>query len=180
MMQHEQIAAKLEANNMLGNISSAALLECLGPALTVLARADNAPVSPGATFTARRQFTLGLESDIPLDSPDNRVLWRHDMRTAFYHNESSGARATAGAGAANNDRLKAWLRQAKNNVGTLRAADTPVFLATEIGKKICSLLLKSEDELDISTTLLGMGMDSLVAIELRNVSYAPMVSRLIS
>jgi aryl carrier-like protein len=44
---------------------------------------------------------------------------------------------------------------------------SPTLLAVEIGKRVFSFLLKSEEDLQTSCSLSDLGMDSLVAIEVR-------------
>ncbi|KAI4255784.1 MAG: hypothetical protein L6R42_006560, partial [Xanthoria sp. 1 TBL-2021] len=55
---------------------------------------------------------------------------------------------------------------AKADSSTLKSAETVAFLAHEIGKKLFSLLMKPEEDLDASLSLVDLGMDSLVGIEL--------------
>ncbi|GKZ27756.1 hypothetical protein AbraCBS73388_005605, partial [Aspergillus brasiliensis] len=49
----------------------------------------------------------------------------------------------------------------------LGQSDSAQFLAREIGRKVCDFLLKPEEELQTSSSLSDLGLDSLVAIELR-------------
>lgn len=48
-------------------------------------------------------FVTGLASIIPLDSPNNRSIWRRDPRMAAYHNIATSAA---------NDGIKAFLARA--------------------------------------------------------------------
>ena len=50
----------------------------------------------------------------------------------------------------------------------LKLPETAKLLATEIGKKLFDLLLKPHENLNIALPLLDLGLDSLVAIELRS------------
>ncbi|CAK3992631.1 polyketide synthase [Lecanosticta acicola] len=165
LARNEKISQRLEATGMLGNVSRTVLLNCVDAATTHFSNASNEPTNGGATFASRRGFTLGLESDIPLNSPENRIIWKKDMRMAIYHNETGDGGDGSGS---SNDALKAWLAHARHDVDLLKSAETPVFLATEIGKKIFSLLLRPDDEVDISASLVSLGMDSLVALEMRS------------
>ncbi|KAL4931040.1 beta-ketoacyl reductase [Aspergillus undulatus] len=87
-------------------------------------------------------FLLGISPTVPLSSPDSDVRLRRDMRMAVHHNVGS---RNSKAGSAN-DGLRAFLKSVQSNPNVLNAPDSVTFLATEIGKKLYSLLLKSEDE----------------------------------
>ena len=50
----------------------------------------------------------------------------------------------------------------------LKTNDTAALLAREIGKKLFSLLLKLDEDLNTSVPLSQLGMDSLVGIEMRS------------
>ena len=50
----------------------------------------------------------------------------------------------------------------------LKNKESVAFLAHEIGKKLFALVLRSEEEIQTSVSLAGLGMDSLVAIEMRS------------
>ena len=120
------------------------------------------------------QVLMGLRSEQALDDPNNRTNWRRDRRMGLYHN----VRADGGAGGS------AGARSAKSNAPLdflARAAeDGPVFLegehkeeavgflAREIGRKIYDFMLRpEEEEPDTGISLQQLGLDSLMAIELR-------------
>jgi NAD(P)-dependent dehydrogenase (short-subunit alcohol dehydrogenase family)/aryl carrier-like protein len=123
------------------------------------------PLSPLSWFD-QSGFVLGLGSDTPLSSASNRAVWRNDRRIAAYHNRSSGAGA-ADAEGSSNQALKAFLVSARADPLVLKSAESEEFLAMEIGKKQFDLLPKPYDELNMSRSLVDLGLDSLVAIELR-------------
>ncbi|KAJ4207018.1 hypothetical protein NW759_014016 [Fusarium solani] len=119
---------------------------------------------PASTFVTHNNFVVGLASATPLESADNRSIWRRDMRMAMYHNTSLGANARSGS---SNDSLNAFLGSVRRDAGRLREGATAATLAREIGKKLLSLIMKPEEDLVTSTPLANLGMDSLVAIEMR-------------
>ena len=114
-------------------------------------------------FVDRNSFVLGLSSTIPLDSPANRAVWRRDRRMAIYHNTAGSNTGIAASSAT----LKSYISSAKADIAILRTADATAFFAREIGKRLFALLLKPEEDLNISLSLADLGMDSLVGIELR-------------
>ncbi|ORY70957.1 uncharacterized protein BCR38DRAFT_404090 [Pseudomassariella vexata] len=73
---------------------------------------------------------------------------------------------TTGA-AGSNEVLKTFLAAARANPLMLKTAEAESLLALETGKKLFDLLLKPYDELNTTSPLVDLGLDSLVAIELR-------------
>ena len=119
----------------------------------------------GNSFIDKNSFVVGLESTVPLNSPANRAIWRRDRRMAIYHNTSSGDATDAKGSNAN---LKMYIANAKAEPSILKTAEASSFFAAEIGKSLFSLLMKPEEDLNTSLSLIDLGMDSLVAIELRS------------
>lgn len=108
-------------------------------------------------------FCIGLRSRVPLSDPENRALWKKDVRTAVFHNKATSNRSST----ASSDSLNSFIATAKSNPTLLAQPNSAHFLALEIGKKVFSFLLKSEDDLHTWCSLSDLGMDSLVAIEVR-------------
>lgn len=73
--------------------------------------------------------------------------------------EDSGA---AGLG------LRQFLSEAQANPAMLKDDSSAEFLATELGRTLHGFLLIPVEDVDISRSITSMGVDSLVAIELRN------------
>jgi aryl carrier-like protein len=65
-------------------------------------------------------------------------------------------------------RLRQFLAEAEANPTMLKEASSAEFLATELGKTLHGFLLIPVEEVDISRSISSAGVDSLVAIELRN------------
>ena len=83
---------------------------------------------------------------------------------AIFHNNET---TTAISGNTTNDGLRSFIAAAKADEAILSQPDSAHFLAVEIGKKVFSLLLKPEEDLVTWCSLPELGMDSLVAIEVR-------------
>ncbi|KXT04055.1 hypothetical protein AC578_4908 [Pseudocercospora eumusae] len=114
-------------------------------------------------FTSPTGFVLGLGSTISLTSSSNRAVWKRDRRMAAYHNVHHDS-ASAGAAA---ETLKSYLATAKSDPALLKSAEASSLFAVEIGKKLFDMLLRPHDELNTALPLTDLGLDSLVALELR-------------
>lgn len=127
-----------------------------------------ASASSPSQSTAPGAFLLGFDSTIPLDSEKNRLVWRRDPRMAIYHNRrGAGPGGRESGGASGSDHLKSFVTDARREPGILETPETIELLAHEIGLKALSLLSKADEELNASLSLADLGMDSLVAIEMR-------------
>ncbi|KAI0470455.1 KR domain-containing protein [Xylariaceae sp. FL0804] len=136
------------------------------------------------TFVSHGQLALGLGSTILLSSPQNRVVWRRDALFSFYHNIEAGEAAAGreadliqgdadGGGNSGGDddestRLRRLLQTVARNPGILNQEAFLERFARSIGLAFFNFIMKPAQELDISINLTASGMDSLVAIELRN------------
>ncbi|PGH10329.1 hypothetical protein GX51_00086 [Blastomyces parvus] len=116
-------------------------------------------------FVDKKVFTIGMSTSNSLSSSESRFPWRKDRRTAIYHNLTHGVTASSGG---SNDNLKVFLAKAKTNAAVLKEEKAAVTFAQEIGKKLNEFLLKSDDELNTSIPLARLGLDSLVAVEMRS------------
>ncbi|KAI0193448.1 fatty acid synthase S-acetyltransferase [Astrocystis sublimbata] len=124
------------------------------------------PPSPACSFAEVNAFALGLGSTMPLHSAGNRTVWRNDRRMAVYHNGGTGGAGGAATGQSD-ETLKVFLSSAKADPSVLATAEASKLLAVEIGKKLFDLLLKPHEDLNTACSLVDLGLDSLVAIELR-------------
>lgn len=83
---------------------------------------------------------------------------------AVWHNISECANDEEAGGG---NSLKAFLAKAKNAPDSLCQPDTVSYISLEIGKQLMNLLLRSEDDLDITLPVAQLGLDSPVGIEIR-------------
>ena len=129
-----------------------------------------------ATATSRDPFApwvnhgytiVGLHSELHLDDPKCPTLWRRNRKMGMYHN----VRATSdGAGGDASGGLKAFLEQASADgdpARFLREDASVDYLATEIGLRIFQFMMRDAVDMDISMSVSAIGLDSLMAIELR-------------
>jgi len=119
----------------------------------------------GYEYVNKAQLALGLRSTQPLSAPNNRLVWKRDPRMAFHRNIESQASTTL---ISSNEALKQFLKDASRNPSMLDGADGSTLLASEIGKTLLGFMMRNEETLDLNLGLSATGVDSLVAIELRN------------
>ena len=116
-------------------------------------------------FSHKNTFATGFSSDKSLKHPESRTHWKKDIRMAVWHNINDGDVGDAGEGG---DSFKAFLAAAKNDPEILGKPETPAYIGLEVGKQLMKLLLRPNDELDITLPVQQPGLDSLIGIELRN------------
>jgi aryl carrier-like protein len=156
--ENEETLRKITAMG-LHRISEQSLLDALTLAITVGKQEENQTHS---SFVNNRSFVLGLGSTVPINADNNATIWK-DLRMAAYHNDAgTNVEVTASS-----DKLKSFIMAAKTDPSIISSPETSSFLATEIGKKLFGFLLKPEEELNTQLSLSDLGMDSLVAIEVR-------------
>ncbi|KAI5861319.1 hypothetical protein GGS23DRAFT_598486 [Durotheca rogersii] len=146
-------------------------LDFLALALLEGGRPVAAPLPPRPA-----QILMGLRADADLDDPGTRTMWRRDRRMGIYHNVRV-ANPMAAAAAGESTALQAFLARVAAAAAeegaaaareVLRARESLDFLAREIGRKVYDFLLRpADEEVDAALTLAQMGLDSLMAIELR-------------
>jgi len=110
---------------------------------------------------------IGLKSSKALDDPTNRTAWRNDMRMAMYHNTATNASTDASSSTSASE-LKTFLSSVEIDSTLLDQASSTEFLAILIGTQIYIFMMRPVDELDVEQSLAGLGVDSLVTIEIRN------------
>lgn len=162
--QDEILLQRTKLESIIG-VTESELMEAVTTAILLRPKASTNSDTLLESFVDEQTIALGLSTTIPLSSPECRAHLRNDRRMAIYDNSSEVGRNMASP---NNDQLKSFLAKTKNDASILKSNETPVFLATEIGRRLFSLLLKSDEELITSVPLSELGMDSLVGVEMRS------------
>ena len=139
------------------------VLDAMAVAMTSKRTRKAECTSHGSRTIHQNNFALGLGSKVPLNSSVNRAVWKNDRRMAIYQNTAGGNNDTAASSAS----LKSFVASARADISILKAEDAPAFVASEIGKRLFALLLKPEEDLNTSLSLVDLDMDSLLGIELR-------------
>lgn len=142
-------------------------LDCLQ--LTIARSATKyTPPKPTSTlegYCNPSQISQVLECRLPIMDPANAIIWKRDPRMAIYRNIENVASDTILEGG---DGLKNFLSSMLADTSKLEQAASVQFLAREIAKRVSTFLMKPEEDIDLSLTLQAVGVDSLVAIEVRN------------
>ncbi|RYP09783.1 hypothetical protein DL764_001037 [Monosporascus ibericus] len=127
--------------------------------------ANKSPRVGKQRFVNRAQFAIGLRSTQPMSAPDNRVTWKRNPRMALYRNIESQEKT---ASRSENEELREFVEVIAATPALLDNDDSVMFLAEEIGRTLLSFMLQGHENQDINLAPSSIGVDSLVAIELRN------------
>ncbi|KAL8721427.1 MAG: hypothetical protein Q9225_001902 [Loekoesia sp. 1 TL-2023] len=130
----------------------------------MMAKTTAAPPST-AGYRNPAQTVIGLRSTRPLSDPSNRAIWKRDVRMSLYRNLEAGNASSNGAV---NEDLKAFLAAVAREPSMLNEQSNLDFLTHKIGVRLYNFMLQSEDDIDVKQSLSALGVDSLVAIEIRN------------
>lgn len=124
------------------------------------------PVNVVAGYQNPSQIAQVLECRLPIMDPQNGIIWKRDPRMAIYRNiEKLSSEVADGAG----DTLKHFLAEMLAEPSKLDQKSSVEVLAQEIASRVAAFLMKGDgEEMDLSMTLAQGGVDSLVAIEVRN------------
>ncbi|KAK5996429.1 Highly reducing polyketide synthase gloL [Cladobotryum mycophilum] len=128
-------------------------------------RPQSAEAKSGSEFRSLGQLTIGLRSSKPLSDPSNRVTWKRDIRMGLYRHLETVEETRVDS---NDGRLRSLLNSSASEPDMLNDPANVELITMEIGRTICGFMLLPEEDLDITQSLTSMGIDSLVAIEIRN------------
>ena len=154
----------LPERELLDYIELAILNSSIAPPATALG-SSNAKNNSNVPWTSTGHIIMGLRSEVHLEDPNCQASWRRDRRMGTYHNIPK--EAVGDASALDSNPLKAFLSRAASDTDILNEKDNADYLAAEIGRRIFRFMMKSEEDMEIGMSLSGIGMDSLMAIELR-------------
>lgn len=116
-------------------------------------------------FTNPSIFGIGLRSFKPLDDPSCRLIWKRDVRFSIYRNLEQKAKAVE---ASQGGGLQSFYSMVDRDASYLLGPAALQMLALEIGKVLFGYLLRAEEDIRVDVKLDDLGIDSLVAIELKN------------
>lgn len=108
------------------------------------------------------QVILGLNITKPISSPSTRVSWKHDARMSIYHNLEQSAETSNSSNAPGSNPLKSLLAPEQSE------DERTTIIAKALAGALANFLIKDENSFALDRPLESLGMDSLVAIEVRN------------
>lgn len=176
---NDAIRERLLSRGIYG-IHIAELLDSLSAVLAAPATAAATDSSTSASTATQAQLVLGVRSSLSMHDPSNKVLFKTDRRMAVFWNDAAGSgsgSSTSGKmSSAQSSKIAALIASAANDdISIFSKPETIDFLARQIGAQLLALLLRPlpEDDkdalsIDVARSPQDMGLDSLVAIELRS------------
>lgn len=114
------------------------------------------------------QILLGVLTTVPIASPNNRVVWKRDVRMSIYHNIGQDAGTSSSSDADGANEIPALLAKAAITPEIFGEPEVHNKIANAIAAALARFLIRDEDSMDISLPADKLGVDSLVAMELRN------------
>ena len=110
------------------------------------------------------QIIMGLRSDLHLEDQDNHTKWSRDRRLGTYSNIKN---MNTVADTVSKNQLAQFLLRCAQDPSLLDEEASEHLLAREINLHVFSIMLKEAEDLDMEKGLSALGVDSLMAIELR-------------
>ena len=129
-----------------------------------------APSTSDGAYIQPSQILTGFETVVPISSPTNRVAWKRDVRMSIYHNLNGMAESSSSGGTEENG-LKALLSAAESRPEVLAENDGTTatdIIAKALASALGNILVKDEEAISLTLPLDALGVDSLVAMEVRN------------
>ena len=121
--------------------------------------------SPRNGYTSMSQLAIGLGSTKSLSNPNNMNPLKLDVRTSVYYQLESGTEKVTDT---NERRLREFMDLVASNPEILVTEPGTLELITlEVRRTLCVFLLLPEENIDSTTMLEAMGVDSLVSVEIR-------------
>lgn len=117
-------------------------------------------------FSDINRMLIGVSPDISSGNNNASIRLQRDIRlSAYLHMGRDNINVVPGS--SSTDSLRAFLEEAKYTPDLFAKPETATRLAHEIYRKLSSLLLKKEEEPNLALSLSELGLDSLLAVELR-------------
>ncbi|KXH40468.1 polyketide synthase [Colletotrichum salicis] len=114
------------------------------------------------------RLVLGLDCTTSIDDPGNRVVWKHDPRMNLYPDIAENEKASRKE--AGSSSLAEFISSLHSRPEDVETTASTSFLAQEIARQVFGFLMREVEESGIDTALSpsALGVDSLMAIEIRN------------
>ena len=122
---------------------------------------------PFSGYQAPNHIFHAPEGSAPIMDVDDGAMWmwKRDACLAVYRNIQKGSTVTS-AGSGN--QLKQFLSSVAKEPSKLDQKSSADIIIKELGNCVSNFLMKGDEAIDLSLSLSDAGVDSLVAIEIRN------------
>ncbi|KAK4231078.1 putative polyketide synthase [Podospora fimiseda] len=129
---------------------------------------DSTETSPIASCSSGGYVAMGIDSETPFSDPSCRAVWRRDPRLGSLHNIGYEAK-TGAQGAKETSPASDLLSRARLEPNILESKEASKVFGVEIGRRVRTMMMMSnqDSEINLGLTLKQMGVDSLIAVELR-------------
>lgn len=114
------------------------------------------------TYQSLGQVVLGLNTTTPISSPSTQVAWKRDVRMSIYHNSEKSAETSLIGKLSRGNPLKMLLAAERSE------EEKACIIAKALAGALANFLIKDEDSFPLDRSPESIGMDSLVAMEVRN------------
>ena len=174
--QNPQVRARLR-QSLLAFTTERGVLNALELAIkksSPAAGSSDALTAGGGSYASGSQFCVGFGTTVPLMHPNNHVSWKRDPRCAIYRNINGGNELLTGGGDGSgndgdtNAKFRAFIAAAEAQPGSILQEDKTGELAHLVGATLCGFMMRPADDVDVKAGIATLGIDSLVAIELKN------------
>jgi hypothetical protein len=130
---------------------------------------SKAPEAQGSNgiYNISSQIILGVVTTVPIGSPNSRLVWKKDVRMSIYHNISKADDSSSKADT-EKDAVSALLSAAASYPSILEEEETTVTIASALASALAYFLTRDEKSIKLDLSPEKNGVDSLVAMELRN------------
>lgn len=138
--------------------------ELLDALTYTLSHQHPAASSSDVGFYNPSELAIGLKSTKSLSDPTNRCIWKRDRRMAQAHLHDAGTSCSNGLP----EDFGQFIKSVHTTPSLLEMPRNVDFLTGQIGLCIYNLMSRDVKDLDLSLSLIQLGVDSLVSIEIRN------------
>lgn len=123
--------------------------------------------NPFTGYQATNHIFHAPEGSAPSMDPEDGAMWiwKRDARLAVHKNIQKASTATS---TRSGNQLKQFISSVAKDPSRLDQKSSVDLIAKELSSCVSNFLMKGEDEIDSSLGLSDAGVDSLVAIEIRN------------
>lgn len=162
---HPETLKRLE-NSGMRSLRERDLLDAITLAIR---RSGSSDCGDRLRYANHSQTLLGVGTTTPIASPGNTVVWKRDVRTAIYHNLNRMDQvATTVSSRQTQQALTSLLASARNSPEMLAQASSTEIISKAVAAVLAEFLIKEEASIDTDSPLEDVGMDSLIAMEVRN------------